>query len=180
MSSPSRQSIASSIDIENRLPSELEKESCSCCSDDEKKPRSLPFSQINWEVYCKSGSRASFAWLFLLFSILGLVVQQSAAMNTAGKIPSKLDDVSSFSPPVIARTRKMTTAKRHNPSVSETVTNSMKDENINNEQFDEATSINDKIRQQNPSNHNTSSIATSLKPASRTTGTTSESNAAQE
>eukprot|EP00536_Pseudo-nitzschia_multiseries_P010921 jgi/Psemu1/27402/gm1.27402_g len=74
-------------DIESRFPLRSssspsgDNNSCSCCAadDDGKKPRSLPISQINWETYCNSGTRASFAWLLLLFAVLGLVVQQSVS-----------------------------------------------------------------------------------------------------
>jgi hypothetical protein len=46
--------------------------------DDEKKPRTLPITQINWEAYCKTGNKASFVWLFCLFTMLVIVIQQAS------------------------------------------------------------------------------------------------------
>jgi hypothetical protein len=46
---------------------------------DKKKPRVLPFSQINWEPYMRSGSSAVIFWLAVTFSVLFFFAEEPAA-----------------------------------------------------------------------------------------------------
>jgi len=179
------------IDIESRFPAvELEQE-YSSNDDDEIKPRSLPLSQINWEAYCKSGNKASFAWLFFLFSVLaGLVVQQASlfslttsTMRTTTLLSSSLEGGSSFSPPLVltspasaAREKTMTEVVDTSPANDKNrniSTNS--DENVNKKISNEETSINDESQQQKT----TSSLDNNGIPMSSSTASSADSNTAQ-
>ena len=141
------------LDIE-RFPAEFMEEYS--LPDDEKKPRSLPLSQINWEAYCKTGNKASFVWLFCLFFILGCVIEQASlttyTMRTTA-LPSSYDGSSSFSPPhrasssfLAARKRKMTEVTNSSLSNEQNSSISTRNNKNTNKVSNEATSTNDEIQ----------------------------------
>ena len=96
----------SMIDIESRLQTALDKSSSSLSLSSDavkcnKIKRSLP--KVNWDSYCKTGNKASFAWLMCLFSLLGVLGQQASLSSIAVQtttVSSTLDYNSSFQPPV--------------------------------------------------------------------------------
>ncbi|VEU38770.1 unnamed protein product [Pseudo-nitzschia multistriata] len=66
---------------------------------------------IRWETLSRSGTTASYAWLLLLFSVLGAVVSQSA-LGAAASAPRPHEEAS-FSPPSLrAGTRRMAEVAR--------------------------------------------------------------------
>jgi len=65
--------------------------------------------RVDWESYCKSGNKASTAWLLCLFSVLGFCFQQASLSTVASRattLRSTLDE-RSFEAPSVDATQKM-------------------------------------------------------------------------